>query len=150
MQEYIRDADSIPGLGSPPGGGHGTPLQYSCLENLMVRGAWVGYSPWGCEVRRLKRLSMHTCEVFMLIERRALCFLKLQNASLMSRTLGGRWGVGEFIGMKWSISLRDGCLGEPGKLEVLAAAVIGPCFRKSSHPGRKENWWQQLPQAWRS
>ena len=29
----IRDAGSIPGLGRFPGGGHGNPLQYSCLEN---------------------------------------------------------------------------------------------------------------------
>ena len=31
---------SVPGLGRPPGGGHGNPLQYSCLENPMDRGAW--------------------------------------------------------------------------------------------------------------
>ena len=32
--------DSISGLGRSPGGGHGNPLQYSCLENPMDRGAW--------------------------------------------------------------------------------------------------------------
>ena len=36
----IRDAGLIPGLGGFPGGGHGSPLQYSCLENPMGRGAW--------------------------------------------------------------------------------------------------------------
>ena len=36
----IRDAGSVPGLGRSPGGGHDNPLQYSCLENLMDRGAW--------------------------------------------------------------------------------------------------------------
>ena len=41
------DVGSIPGLGRSPGGGHGDPLQYSCLENLMERGAWRAYSPWG-------------------------------------------------------------------------------------------------------
>ena len=35
-----RDMGSIPGSGRSPGGGHGTPLQYSCLENPMDRGAW--------------------------------------------------------------------------------------------------------------
>ena len=30
----------IPGSGRSPGGGHGNPLQYSCLENPMDRGAW--------------------------------------------------------------------------------------------------------------
>ena len=34
------DLDSIPGLGRFPGGGHGNPLQYSCQENSMDRGAW--------------------------------------------------------------------------------------------------------------
>ena len=36
----IRDDSSIPGLGRSPGGGHGNPFQYSCLENPMDRGAW--------------------------------------------------------------------------------------------------------------
>ena len=34
------DTDSVPGLGRSPGGGNGNPLQYSCLENSMDRGAW--------------------------------------------------------------------------------------------------------------
>ena len=34
------EEDSVPGLGRPPGGGHGNPLQYYCLENSMDRGAW--------------------------------------------------------------------------------------------------------------
>ena len=36
----IRGAIWIPGLGRFSGGGHGNPRQYSCLENLMDRGAW--------------------------------------------------------------------------------------------------------------
>ena len=35
----VRDAGLIPGSGRSPGD-HGTPLQYSCLENRMDRGAW--------------------------------------------------------------------------------------------------------------
>ena len=38
--EDVRDATSIPGLERFPGGGHGSPLQYSCLEYPMDRGAW--------------------------------------------------------------------------------------------------------------
>ena len=34
------DLGWIPGLGRSPGGGRGNPLQYSCLENPMDRGAW--------------------------------------------------------------------------------------------------------------
>ena len=36
----IKDTGLIPGLGRHPGGGRGNPLQYSCLENPMDRGAW--------------------------------------------------------------------------------------------------------------
>ena len=36
----VRDEGLILGLGSSPGGGHGNPLQYSCLEYPMDRGAW--------------------------------------------------------------------------------------------------------------
>ena len=35
----VRYLNSVPGLGRLPGGGYGNPLQYSCLENLMDRGA---------------------------------------------------------------------------------------------------------------
>ena len=36
----IQDTGPILGSGSSPGEGHGNPLQYSCLENPMDRGAW--------------------------------------------------------------------------------------------------------------
>ena len=36
----VRDAGSVSGWGRSPGGGHGHPLQHSCLENPMDRGAW--------------------------------------------------------------------------------------------------------------
>ena len=41
------DLGSIPGLGRSPGGGHGNPLQYSCLENSHGQKSLAGYSPWG-------------------------------------------------------------------------------------------------------
>ena len=56
----VRDSGSIPRLGRSPGGGHSNPLQYSCLENLMDRGAW-----WATVHRvakswtGVKRLSTH-------------------------------------------------------------------------------------------
>ena len=59
----IRDAGLIPWLGKSPWGGHSNPLQYSCLENPMDRGAW-----WFMVHRirknrtRLKRLSTHAHE----------------------------------------------------------------------------------------
>ena len=41
----VRDPGSIPRLGRTPRGGHGDPLQHSCLENPMDRGNLAGYSP---------------------------------------------------------------------------------------------------------
>ena len=38
--EDVRDAGSIPGLGRFSGGGHGNPVQYSCLETPIERRAW--------------------------------------------------------------------------------------------------------------
>ena len=46
MQETKR-LSSTPGLGRSLGGGHGNPLQYSCLENPMDRGAW--WATKGCK-----------------------------------------------------------------------------------------------------
>ena len=41
------DLGSIPGLGRSPGGGHGNPLQYSCLENPHGQKSLAGYRPKG-------------------------------------------------------------------------------------------------------
>ena len=54
-----RDAGSIPGSGRPPaGGGHGNPLQYSCLENPMDRGAWRAIVHSVTELGMTEQLSM--------------------------------------------------------------------------------------------
>ena len=62
----VRDLGSIPGFGRPPGGGHGNPLQYLCLENPRGQRSLVGYSPWGYRKSDMtKWLSIHThCERF--------------------------------------------------------------------------------------
>ena len=60
----IRDTASIPGLGRSPGGRHGNPLQYSCLENPKDRGAWRATVPGVAKSQtRLERLSMHACKL---------------------------------------------------------------------------------------
>ena len=55
----IRDADSIPGSGRSPGGGHGNPLQYSYLENPRDRGAWGSTVHKVAESTTLKQLGVH-------------------------------------------------------------------------------------------
>ena len=57
----IRDVDSIPGSGKAPGGGQGNPLQCSCLEDPLDRGAWWATVYRVSETRtQLKWLSTHT------------------------------------------------------------------------------------------
>ena len=56
----IRDVGSISGSERSLGGWYGNPLQYSCLENPMDRGAWqVTVNRVTKSLARLKRLSMH-------------------------------------------------------------------------------------------
>ena len=43
----VGDPGSTPGLGRSLGEVNGNPLQYSCLENSMDKGAWRGYGSWG-------------------------------------------------------------------------------------------------------
>ena len=56
-----RDTGLIPGLGRPPGGGNGTPLQYSCLENSMDRGAW------RATVHGVQRVRRDIYEIYILV-----------------------------------------------------------------------------------
>ena len=56
----IRDTGSTPRLGRSPGGGHGNPLQYSCLEKSMDRGAWrVAVHRAAKSQTQLRQLGMH-------------------------------------------------------------------------------------------
>jgi len=45
----VGDLGLIPGSGRSPGGGHGNPLQYSCLRIPHGQRSLVGYSAWGCK-----------------------------------------------------------------------------------------------------
>ena len=64
----IRDEGSIPGLGKSPGGGHGNPLQDSCLENPMDRGTWqVTVHRVAKSQTWLKQLSLHGCICYSLV-----------------------------------------------------------------------------------
>ena len=45
----VRDKGLIPGTQRSPGGGHGNPMQYSCLENHDRQRSLAGYGPQGCK-----------------------------------------------------------------------------------------------------
>jgi len=62
----IRDAGSIPGSGRSPGGGYDNPLQDSCLENPMDRGAWWATVHGVAKESSTTEATYHTCHnVFM-------------------------------------------------------------------------------------
>ena len=65
----IRDVGSVPGLGRSPGGGHGNPLQCSCLQSPMDRGAWQAtIHSIAMSQTRLKRHSVHAFhKIFFLL-----------------------------------------------------------------------------------
>ena len=80
MQEPLETWDSIAGSGRSPGGGNGNPLQYSCLENPMDKGAWWATVPGVAQSRT--RLSVHGRK-----EERVLCALfSWENAALGEET----------------------------------------------------------------
>ena len=54
------DNNLTSGSGRSPGEGNGNPLQYPCLENPMDRGAWGGYSSWGCKESDMPEMTEHT------------------------------------------------------------------------------------------
>ena len=57
----VGDLSLIPGFGRSPGGGHGNPFQYSCLESPHGQRSLAGYSPWGLkESDTTELLSTHT------------------------------------------------------------------------------------------
>ena len=60
----LRDVGSIPGSGRSPGGEHGNPLQYSCLENPMGREAWWASDHGVEQSRKPHSLSTHTKTLF--------------------------------------------------------------------------------------
>ena len=61
----VRDAGSIPGLRGSPGEGDGNPLEYSCLENLMGRGAWQATDHGVSKIQTRLKWSKVFCRMFI-------------------------------------------------------------------------------------
>ena len=71
----VRDLGLIAGSGRSPGGGHGNPLQYSCLENPHGQRWLAGYSPWGHkESDMTERLS--TAQNILLMQGNVFAYIK--------------------------------------------------------------------------
>ena len=85
-----RDSGSISGSRSYPGGGHGTPLQYSCLENPMGRGAW------GAAVHGVAKSQTWLSNFARRQQFKRTCsgtFLAVQWMSLHPSTAGGKHSI---------------------------------------------------------
>ena len=63
-----RDTGSIPESGRSPGVGNGNPLQYSCLENSLDRGAWQATVPGFAESGTTEHVSTHTYKILSFSE----------------------------------------------------------------------------------
>ena len=101
-----EDLSSIPGLGRSPGEGSGNPLQYSCLENLMDRGAWWATVHGVARVRHdlatkppptlLTQLNRRHRMSVLLASLHPFCFFFLRFMCLFLAVLGLCWCVGAF------------------------------------------------------
>ena len=77
MQEMLREAGSLSGSGRSPGGGHVNPLQYSCLENPMDKGAWQaivhGVAKSQTQLRQLSTVELYV-SLFCIIQVSYKCY----------------------------------------------------------------------------
>ena len=63
----MKDMGLIPGSGRSTGGGHGNPLQYSCLENPMDRGAWHKIAKSWTRLKQLNTNTIYTSWAFQVV-----------------------------------------------------------------------------------
>ena len=77
-----RDEGSIPGSGRSPGVGNGNPLQYSCLENSVGRGAWRA-TPHGVAE---SDMTEHACRDFLNFQKMTLLIASDPNIDLCQYT----------------------------------------------------------------
>ena len=88
--QHVRDAGSIPGSGRSPGGGHGNPLQYSCLENPMDRGVY-GITKSQTRLKRLSTQSLKPSQV------QRVCVLEFFSSPYFSNNGTNYFSVATFV-----------------------------------------------------
>ena len=90
---------SVPGLGRSPGGGHGNPLQCSCLENPHGQRSLVGYSPWG-------RKDLDTTGWLSTAQHSIVCLyssvpMLIPNSNLSTHPFGNHKFMDTYIFIQW-------------------------------------------------
>ena len=88
----IRDRGSVPGLGRSPGGVNGNPLQYSCLESPMDRGAWQA-AVHGITKSRTQLKQLSTCTHVRKHKRKGCYGFKHQTDSIQNLTPKAYFGI---------------------------------------------------------
>ena len=79
------DLGSNPGFGRSPGGRHGNPLQYSCLENLHGQRSLAGCSPWYCKkLDTTEQKSMHVLLILVYYDPLYICIINCIVSSFIS------------------------------------------------------------------
>ena len=89
MKEDSGSTGLIPGSGRSPGGGHGNPLQYSCLEKSHQQRSMVSYSPWS--LKESDQLSNWECKQTDLERSGEGNGTPLQYSCLKNSMDGGAW-----------------------------------------------------------
>ena len=93
------DLGLIPGLGRSPGGGHGNPLQYSCLEYPHGQRRLEGYSPWGPKELDMTDLPSTAQHRVMVIVGRGASLIEIivkRKADSTGHKIEARWILGVF------------------------------------------------------
>ena len=116
----MRDLGLIPGLGRSSGGGHGTPLQYSCLENPHGQRGLAGYSPWGHTESDTTEVTKHRetlTYVYWSIIKNIIKDLDEQPAEEVHRVAFGRalWTEAS-VPVELGCALAEGCIHQPEAL----------------------------------
>ena len=101
-----RDSGLIPGSGRSPERGHGNPLQYSCLENSMDRGAWQAGQPGVTKLNMTEHAHTYTLHIVILGWRKSL----FRSFILSQKNLSEIFGQPNINGITQLIALTNLCL----------------------------------------